>query len=101
MLETLEGTGEERLLREERRLVKRGWLVVFALTLFLFAYGFFLFFTIGDKGPPSWDFGSIPDIPGESVYSTNPPYRGTLTSPEPQHVSQKPPQAEIDASKGR
>jgi hypothetical protein len=39
--------------------------------LFLF-WGLFIFFTVGDKGLPSWDFGVVEDIPGQSAYSTAP-----------------------------
>jgi hypothetical protein len=64
--------------------------LVLTLAGFFLLWGFLLFYTIGDKGPPPWDFGVVPDIPGESVYSTHPSLIGTATEPEPQHVSQRP-----------
>ena len=47
-----------------------GWIVVVAMALLFILWGVFIFFAVGDKGPPSWDFGVIKDIPGESPYST-------------------------------
>jgi hypothetical protein len=64
--------------------------LVFTLAGFFLLWGFLLFYTIGDKGPPPWDFGVVPDIPGESVYSTHPAMSGKISEPEPQHVSQMP-----------
>ncbi len=95
-----EGPKDREIEREHPRLVIQGWLVVIGLALALFIYGMFAFFVIGDKGPPEWDFGTIPDIPGQSVYSTTPGIRGPQAIPEPQHVSEKPPLVETDASKG-
>ena len=48
----------------------RGWFIVIAMALFFVLWGLFIFFAVGDKGPPPWDFGVIQDIPGESAYST-------------------------------
>ena len=78
----------------------KGWVYVCALALSFLLYGLFMFYMIGDKGPPGWDFGTVEDIPGESVYSTNEPITGGTGAPEPQHVSQKPPQADTAAEKG-
>ena len=77
----------------------KGWFYVCGLALFFLLYGLFMFYMIGDKGPPGWDFGTVDDIPGESVYSTNEPITGGTSAPEPQHISQKPPQADIVGEK--
>jgi hypothetical protein len=74
--------------------------LVFTLAVFFLLWGFLLFYTIGDKGPPSWDFGVVQDIPGESAYSTQRPLPGRMSLPEPQHVSQKP-QAIEDGEKAK
>lgn len=86
---------EHEVEREEQGPGLKGWFYVCGLALFFLIYGLFMFYMIGDKGPPGWDFGTVEDIPGESVYSTNEPITGGTAAPEPQHVSQKPPQAEI------
>jgi hypothetical protein len=51
----------------------KGWLIVFLLTFLFIAWGLFIFFAVGDKGPPAWDFGVVRDVPGESPYSTESP----------------------------
>jgi hypothetical protein len=55
---------------QEKRTNRVGWIVVVAMAVVFILWGLFIFFTVGDKGPPSWDFGVIKDIPGESPYST-------------------------------
>ena len=85
-------TGIEAELEEERkirRMILRGWIVVCAMSLLFVAYGFLAFFIVGDKGPPDWDDGSVPDVPAQSVYSTY-PYSEHAGPPEPQHVDQRP-----------
>jgi hypothetical protein len=79
--------------RGQRRIALRGWLIVCAIAILFTLYGFFAFFIIGDKGRPDWDYGSLPDVPAQSEYSTY-PYGGGPMRPEPQHVNQKPPEAE-------
>jgi hypothetical protein len=64
--------------------------LVFVLTVSFLLWGFLLFYTIGDKGPPSWDFNIVRDIPGESVHSTHPSLSGKISEPDPQHVSKAP-----------
>jgi hypothetical protein len=44
--------------------------MVVGIAIFFFLWGLTIFFTVGEKGPPSWDFGTVQDIPGESTYST-------------------------------
>jgi len=46
------------------------WGVVFGLVAFVLVFGAAVFFAVGDRWPPSWDFGTIPDVPGQSPYST-------------------------------
>jgi len=55
---------------QEKRTNRVGWIVVVAMAVVFILWGLFIFFAVGDKGPPSWDFGVIKDIPGESPYST-------------------------------
>jgi hypothetical protein len=44
--------------------------IVVGIAVFFFIWGLTIFITVGEKGPPSWDFGTVQDIPGESPYST-------------------------------
>jgi len=68
----------------------RSMLFIFVLAVSFLAWGFLLFYTIGDKGPPPWDFGIVQDIPGESIYSTHQPLPGRVSDPDSQHVSGRP-----------
>ena len=79
--------------RALRRRALRGWLIVCAMAILFILYGFLAFFVIGDKGSPTWDYGSLPDVPAQSEYSTY-PYRGGAPIPEPQHVNNMPQEAE-------
>ncbi len=85
-------------MEEQRDSTIRSLVIVAAIALSFFVWGLVIFFSVGDKGSPSWDFGIVPDIPGESAYSTHP-----LRSPEPepQHVSQKPLQVETKEKEGK
>jgi len=46
------------------------WGVVLALVAFVLCFGAAVFFGVGDRWPPSWYFGTIPDVPGQSPFST-------------------------------
>jgi hypothetical protein len=46
-----------------------GWLTVLGVSFAILALGMFLHTKISDP-PRTWDFGALPDIPGESIYST-------------------------------
>lgn len=75
------------------------FLIVFGLAAGFLLWGIFLFYTVGVKWPPAWDYGAVPDVPGQSPYSTDsarllpnvPPYflheRAGLS---PQHVKGRP-----------
>ena len=56
-------SGKERL---------KAWAIVALITACILGYGLVVFRTVGDKGPPDWDFGAIDDVPGQSPYSTEP-----------------------------
>ena len=74
----------------EKGLALRSWVFVWFLAIFFLCYGLFMYFVVGDKGPPDWDFGIVEDIPGKSVYSTYPQPAGATKEPAPQHVTEKP-----------
>lgn len=70
------------------------WSIISAIAVGFLAWGLLIYFVIGDKGPPGWDFSVIPDVPGESIYSSYNPANphGLAPGPEstpvvPQHVS--------------
>lgn len=80
---------------QERREAIRSWAIVIGIGVVVLLWGSFLFITVGDKGPPPWDYSIVEDIPGEaasSLYSSR-AYQGYVPRPtkvEKQHVSQPP-----------
>jgi hypothetical protein len=80
-----EGMAEQMNAIRDRRAVARGFLIVALVAALFLGYGIFMYLTIGDKGPPDWDFGAVVDTPAESVYST-----GLPGATEPQHVNRMP-----------
>lgn len=77
----------------------RTLLVAFGLATGFLLWGIILFYTVGDKGPPAFDYGEVPDVPGLSVYSTDtsrplrnvPPYfLHEQAGLSPQHVKDRP-----------
>ena len=92
---------DKEMQREEGGKNWKGWFIVCTLAILFLIYGVFMYFVVGDKGPPDWNFGNVEDIPGQSVYSTNPAVQGPAAAPEPQHVSQKPALVETGVPKGK
>ena len=61
-------------MREARsRETFRSVVILTGIAVLFFLWGLFVFFTVGEKGPPPWDFGVMQDIPGGSSYSTSAP----------------------------
>ena len=56
------------------------WVILAFLVLFIFVKGFWVYFAIGDRGQPDWDYRPMKDVPGQS------PYAIYETLPHPQHV---------------
>ena len=55
--------------QEEKSRIK-DWLVPVAIAVLFLFWGLLIFFMVGNKGQPPWDFGVVEDIPGQSPYST-------------------------------
>jgi hypothetical protein len=55
--------------QEEKSSIK-DWLVPIAIAVLFLLWGLLIFFMVGNKGQPPWDFGVVEDIPGQSPYST-------------------------------
>lgn len=61
----------ENLSKRQDRLEKiKTWLIVLLMVVGILGYGTIVYLSIGDKGPPPWRYGAIPDVPGESPFST-------------------------------
>jgi hypothetical protein len=52
------------------RLNFRGFILGVTIAFVFLCWGLIIFFMVGDKGPPAWDFSVVEDIPGQSPYST-------------------------------
>ncbi len=66
----------------------KSWLIVSGIGAGFLIWGLMLYFFIGDKGSPVWDYSIIEDIPGQATYSTNSPRQFPALIPHP--VQQKP-----------
>lgn len=64
---------------EEYRIIPPPWhwvvLAVFAVALV--GWGLWIYGMVGES-PRQWDFGALPDTPGEDLYSTDQPGREKL-----------------------
>jgi hypothetical protein len=76
--------------REDSKGSMKLWIIVGSISLAFLLYGLVMFFAVGDKGPPDWDFGIVEDTPGKSIFSTHPEPNGSAGEPEAQHVAGKP-----------
>jgi len=56
------------------------WIFIFILTSAFALTSFLSYTVIGDAGPPTWRYGVVQDVPGESPYAIYPQV------PYPQHV---------------
>lgn len=61
---------EKPSVEHEKKETFRSWAIVVAIAVSFFCWGLLIFFTVGDKGQPSWDFNIVEDIPGQSAFST-------------------------------
>jgi hypothetical protein len=78
----------------------KSWAIITGLTAAVFVWGLLIFFTVGDKGLPPWDYTILPDVPGKSMYSTQGArnYSGEVPKPGQkagdivlqQHVRERP-----------
>ena len=50
----------------------KAWAVVLGICAAILAYGAIVFFAVGDKGPPAFDYGAVNFVPGGSPYTTRP-----------------------------
>jgi hypothetical protein len=61
---------EHKPVGQEKKGSLRDWIIVLAMAFLFVVWGLFIYFAVGDKGAPPWNFGVVSDIPGESAYST-------------------------------
>ena len=56
------------------------WMFIFILTSIFAITSYLAYTVIGDAGQPTWRYGVVRDVPGESAYAIYPQV------PYPQHV---------------
>ena len=54
---------------EKEGSIIHGWLMVLSISLFFFLWGLLIYFSVGNNWPPPWQYGTVPDVPGQSAYS--------------------------------
>jgi len=68
---------------ESRKPPRSGWWIVVVICASLAAWGLVQYATIRDA-PRQWDFGALPDVPGQSIYSTSQPAQPKPAPPQMQ-----------------
>lgn len=48
----------------------KSFFIVILITLAVLAWGGVIYFLVGDRGQPDWEYGTISDVPGKSPFST-------------------------------
>ena len=61
---------EQTTTEQEKKTTLRSWMIIIAMVFVFLLWGLFIFFAVGDKGSPPWNFGVVEDVPGQSPYST-------------------------------
>ena len=64
----------------KKRFAIGAWTAIILMVVIILGKGFLSFFIVGDKGVPSWGFGTVLDVPGESAYAVY------SELPYPQHI---------------
>ncbi len=59
----------------------KSWAIVTAIALSFFLYGIFVFYIVGVSWPPPWRYGTVADVPGQSVYGVRGAEKAAGTAP--------------------
>ncbi|MBI4762988.1 MAG: hypothetical protein HY787_00075 [Deltaproteobacteria bacterium] len=54
---------------EKKESTVKSWIVVLSIAFFFFFWGLCIYYAVGVGQPPSWRYGVVQDLPGQSVYS--------------------------------
>ena len=66
---------------QSRHSPRSGWWTVLLICACLAAWGLIQYVTIRDA-PRQWDFGALPDAPGQSIYSSSRPAQPKVVPPQ-------------------
>lgn len=67
--------------RKEEQSAVRDWIIVLVISTCFFFWGLLIYYTVGDSWPPPWRYGTVPDVPGQSVYSDSRAEKRAGTAP--------------------
>jgi hypothetical protein len=67
--------------RNDKRSSARSWIIVSAIALSFFLWGLLIFYSVGVSWPPPWRYGTVPDVPGQSVYGVHGAEEEAATAP--------------------
>ena len=79
--------------RKDEPSAVRDWIIVLVISGCFFFWGLLIYYAVGDSWPPPWRYGTVPDVPGQSVYSVSQAEKRAGTAPlegkriREQHVS--------------
>ena len=59
------------LSRDKEQSAVKSWIIVLAIAVFFFLWGLSIYVAVGDNWPPPWRYGTVEDVPGQSVYSVS------------------------------
>jgi hypothetical protein len=57
------------------------WVIVLAMAMAFLLWGIFIFSVVGVSWPPPWRYGTIADVPGQSIYSVSGAEKQAGTAP--------------------
>ncbi len=47
----------------------RSWVIVLSIAVSFLIWGLVIFYAVGTSWPPPWRYGTVADVPGQSIYS--------------------------------
>jgi hypothetical protein len=63
------GGDQSRDLQQKKESTAKSWIIVLSIAFFFGLWGLFMYYAVGVGRVPSWRYGVVPDLPGQSVYS--------------------------------
>ncbi|MGC1402095.1 MAG: hypothetical protein WA974_04125 [Thermodesulfobacteriota bacterium] len=77
----LNNTNRAKVPPENEGSTAMNWVIVLAMALAFLLWGLFIFFVVGVSWPPPWRYGTIVDVPGQSIYSVRGASKQAGTAP--------------------
>jgi hypothetical protein len=68
-------------IRKDKPSSARSWLIVTAIAFSFLVWGLVIYYAVGVSWPPPWRYGTVPDVPGQSVYGVGGAEKEAATAP--------------------